>query len=1258
MTDTAAAEESTSTPASPTHDRCWCGGELGERINPLYRRCTRCGTACLLRRPGENDLQKFYSMQGYWHDHQVNVVHFPPIEERAANDFRDRIPVWFNMLKGLKPDVKSLLEIGCAHGGFLSYSRERGVDRVVGVEVDAGTCEFARKRFNLPHVEAGLFPEVKLPPGKYDAVCGFDVAEHFLQPIQAMEAVRDLLEDDGVFLFQTPWYRGQDVNWGQFKPSEHIFLYTHSSMRRLMQAAGLELICVLPGLFPDDMFAAGRKKKINEVVCLRTDSIGDHAMAAPMLPKLADAFQNARLTMVCQEHLKEMYENCPHVGNVVTYDKQRAYAEVPYREELAQRIKSLAPDLCLNPVYSREPLGDFLALSTGATYRFGHNGDTCNLDPASKQQNDPMYSLLVPQPQQAVPEAQHHIDFCRILGIDLTADEATQPMVWTAKEDEEFADEMFKQHDLDPNKTIALFAGAQFPVKDYDQFGTALTALCENEGYRVIALGTAREADLNRRNLEALPPNSVDLSTRTTIRQSAEILRRCRLAVGTDTGLAHIACAVGTRNVILLGGGHFGRFLPYSPLTTIVCLPIECYGCNWVCRYQRPHCVRDVSAQVMEHAIRITLDAAPGTKPRVVAQDRSLWKPPQGGPMWSWFHGMLSRGSIDLVTVGQRDAEIVDTKIAPPRRHTWGWPHSQQGHAQRLAAARACLQAGPQQLPSAVAQARPLLQDVGVVDLPASVEERMFVDEVLSGLARGESDPYALNYRAAAMLYFRMHELPAWDAARIPAWLMEDFVPWTVQAPGLFYEIGEKDEYHRRMEAWFTFVKHQLEVAREHPLSQRLAEMMTIRPNLIPAYFTSANLKLLLSTRADIIESYVSNLALDYSPERYREGEKIRVGIVKNHWAPGTETYATLPLFEHLPRDRFEVSLYALEPTGLPAEAHCKSKADRFVILPNDLMQQVNLLRGDKLHFFFYAMNMTAVTHNLVPLAMFRLAPVQATSICSPATSGMSKMDVFLAGELTENRPDAQDQYREKLVKLPGSGICFDYTLRPPPSAFAISREQLKLDPSTIVFTSGANFYKVIPELRRAWVRLLAATSNTVLMLYPFGPAWTNSYPAGSFIRCFEDELRAAGVEPTRLVLLNPMDSPSDVRKLMAITDIYVDSFPYTGATSLLDPLEAGVPPITMAGDRLRFGQGDALLRELGMPELIATSEEHYIEVAAELARDRELLNARRAAVKEKMRERPPFLDTQRFCGNVARVIEELVRRPPSPLVGEGGGER
>jgi predicted O-linked N-acetylglucosamine transferase (SPINDLY family) len=371
---------------------------------------------------------------------------------------------------------------------------------------------------------------------------------------------------------------------------------------------------------------------------------------------------------------------------------------------------------------------------------------------------------------------------------------------------------------------------------------------------------------------------------------------------------------------------------------------------------------------------------------------------------------------------------------------------------------------------------------------------------------------------------------------------------------------------------------------------------------------------------------------------------RIRLGILKNHWLAGTETYATLPLFEHLPRERFEVILYVLQETGDATEAACKSKVDRLVTLPPGVNEQAALLRRDKCDIVFYAINMTAVTHGLMPLAVHRVAPVQMTSICSPCTTGLLNMDYFLAGEGTEPREDAQAGYREKLLKFPGSGICFDYALRPPPSSYTISRQMLNLDENAIVLTSGANFFKVIPELRRAWAKMLAAAPpEAVLVLYPFGPAWMISYPAGSFLTCFQEDLTAAGVDPRRLIMLQPMESPSDVGKVMAITDVYVDSFPYSGATSLLDPLEAGVPPVTMRGDRLRFAQGEALLRELGMPELIADSEDHYIQLVTELARDQELRACRRHQVREKMAAGPAFLDSKRFGARAAELFERLV---------------
>lgn len=79
--------------------------------------------------------------------------------------------------------------------------------------------------------------------------------------------------------------------------------------------------------------------------------------------------------------------------------------------------------------------------------------------------------------------------------------------------------------------------------------------------------------------------------------------------MGAETGLAHLACAVSLPQAILIGGGHFGRFMPYSPLTTFAVLPLDCFGCGWHCRHAEAHCIKALPsrllARAVEHAWRV-----------------------------------------------------------------------------------------------------------------------------------------------------------------------------------------------------------------------------------------------------------------------------------------------------------------------------------------------------------------------------------------------------------------------------------------------------------------------------------------------------------------------------------------------------------------------------------------------------------------------------------------------------------------------------
>lgn len=389
------------------------------------------------------------------------------------------------------------------------------------------------------------------------------------------------------------------------------------------------------------------RQSSQNILWVRTDSIGDAVLSSSMLPHIREKFKHSRITVLCQEHIAPLYETCPHINEIIPFNAAKAYQDENYRNEIMQRLSGLQFDLSLNSVYSREPLTDFFAIGSNAKERIALNGDTSNMAAEVRDRNNQYYSRLLQSEGECKTELERHRDFLKQIGIEISH---LEPVVWLTPEDEKFADNFFKEHNLKPEHTIVLFAGVQNNVRIYEHYGASISQICKDKMFTVIAVGTSNDRSVNQHNLDAIGVHTLNLSGETTLRQTAAILKRCRLAVGAETSLAHIACAVGTPNVILLGGGHFGRFMPYSPYTSAVSLPLECFGCNWVCRHRRPHCIRDVSPEVFAEAIRQTLEK-PSDKPRVFIQGKNLWNPDMYEPEWEWSDKFLDNKTVETITI-------------------------------------------------------------------------------------------------------------------------------------------------------------------------------------------------------------------------------------------------------------------------------------------------------------------------------------------------------------------------------------------------------------------------------------------------------------------------------------------------------------------------------------------------------------------------------------------------------------------------------
>ena len=116
-----------------------------------------------------------------------------------------------------------------------------------------------------------------------------------------------------------------------------------------------------------------------------------------------------------------------------------------------------------------------------------------------------------------------------------------------------------------------------------------------------------------------------------------------------------------------------------------------------------------------------------------------------------------------------------------------------------------------------------------------------------------------------------------------------------------------------------------------------------------------------------------------------------------------------------------------------------------------------------------------------------------------------------------------------------------------------ISRAAHQIPQDAVLFFSAANFYKILPELSEEWFRIMAQVPNSYLMLMPFNPNWASEYPLVSFNERLREQAAAAGVGLDRIRLHPPVPTIAHLHRIIELADVYLDSFPFSGATSMFD---------------------------------------------------------------------------------------------------------
>lgn len=265
-----------------------------------------------------------------------------------------------------------------------------------------------------------------------------------------------------------------------------------------------------------------------------------------------------------------------------------------------------------------------------------------------------------------------------------------------------------------------------------------------------------------------------------------------------------------------------------------------------------------------------------------------------------------------------------------------------------------------------------------------------------------------------------------------------------------------------------------------------------------------------------------------------------------------------------------------------------------------------------------------------LPLFSARVAPVMIGWFNMYATTGMSTFD-YLIGDSEVARPEEEQFYSEKLLRVSGSYLTFDVSYPVPEVAPFNKRE--------FVFGACASQYKITDEVVSVWSHLLRACPTSSLLL-------KNKRLASPGVRQdLTERFLAYGIASHRVQLEGP-EEHFEFLKVYGRMHVALDTFPYNGGTTTTEAIWQGVPVVAFSGDRWASRTSASILRAAGLGEFVADDLAGYVALAVKLgnADTRDWLDTLRFNMRDQLRE-SMVCNTKSFAREMEQIYEECISR-------------
>ena len=301
-----------------------------------------------------------------------------------------------------------------------------------------------------------------------------------------------------------------------------------------------------------------------------TNWIGDAVMTLPAIAAIRKTFPESKITILVKPWVADIFRLCPDIDEIMLFQSPGPHEGLAGKWRIARDIRKKQFDAAILLQNAIEAA--IIAFLAGIPVRAGYNSDGRGLLLT--------HSVQRTKAIREVHQTDYYLEMVKALGCRPANREAVLTL---GKDDERLAGELLAGYGLqDSRLLVGMAPGATYgPAKKWfpERFSSVADKLVDGFSAQIVLFGSSEDNDTATTVQARAKYPLFDLTGKTGLKEAMALMARCRLFISNDSGLMHVAAALGVPTIAIFGSTNPATTSPPGQNNIIIHKNVACSPC-------------------------------------------------------------------------------------------------------------------------------------------------------------------------------------------------------------------------------------------------------------------------------------------------------------------------------------------------------------------------------------------------------------------------------------------------------------------------------------------------------------------------------------------------------------------------------------------------------------------------------------------------------------------------------------------------------